>query len=51
MVFGKNVGDGFAPFDDYDIVGIREVFGEVGRHEAGVVKTVKVIMNEATASR
>lgn len=36
VVGGEEVGDGFAPFDNDDVVGICKVFGEIFGHEAWV---------------
>ena len=46
-VFGEEVGDGFAPFDDDDVGGVFEILAEVVGHEAGVGETIKVVVDEA----
>lgn len=51
VIFRKEVGNGFSPFDDDDVGGVGEVFGEVVSHEAGVGKTIKVVVDEIAALR
>ena len=46
MVGWEEVGDGLAPFDDDNIIRIGEVVGKVVGHEAGVGKTIKIVVNE-----
>lgn len=42
----EKTGDGFAPFDDDDVVWVREVIGEVVRHKARVGKAIEIVMDE-----
>ena len=49
MIFGQKFGDGFAPLDDDDIFGTREIFAEVVGHEAGVGETIKIVVDEIAA--
>lgn len=46
VVGWKEVRDGFTPFDDDDVGGVLQVFGEVFGHETGVGKAIKVVVNE-----
>ena len=46
VVWGEEVGDGCAPFDDDDVIGICEVFGEIFGHESGILETIEIIMDE-----
>lgn len=46
MVGWEETGDGFAPFDDDDVVWVREVIGEVVRHKARVGKAIEIVMDE-----
>lgn len=45
----KDIFDGVGPFEDDDVLRVLERFGEVVGHEARVGKTVKIVMDEATA--
>ena len=45
----QEVGNRFSPFDDDNVGGVDEVFGEVVSHETGVGKTIKIIMDEIAA--
>lgn len=49
MAIWEEGGDGSAPFDDDDLGGVRELFVEVGSHDAGVGKAIKIIMSEGVA--
>lgn len=51
MVAGKNISNGFAPFNNDDIIGVGEVFGKVIGHEAWVGETVKIVVNKTATLR
>ena len=51
MVMGKDIPDCVGPFEDDDILGVLEGFGEVVGHEAWIGKAVKIVMDETTAAR
>ena len=40
------MGDGFAPFDNNNIIGVVEIFLEIFNHNAGIRKTVKIVVYE-----
>ena len=46
VVFWEEAGYRFAPFDNYDVVGIHDSLGEVFGHKAGVGETVEIIVDE-----
>lgn len=46
MVWGEEVGDGCAPFDNDDVIGICEILGEILGHESGILETIEIIMDE-----
>lgn len=50
MISGEEVGNGFAPFDDDDVIGVLEVFLEVFGHETWVREAVEIIMNKTTVA-
>ena len=48
-VGGKEVLNGAAPFDDDDVAGVGEIFGEVVGHEARIGEAIKIVVNQAAA--
>lgn len=46
MIGWEETSDGFAPFNDDDVVWVREVIGEVVRHKARVGKAIEIVMDE-----
>lgn len=49
MIFGQDVGNGFAPFDDGDVVFFFDGFFEVLFHDAWVAEAIKIIVGESFA--
>ena len=49
-IFWEEVGNGIGPFDDDEIVGVADGFGEVICHEARVGEAVEVVVDEGFAT-